>query len=65
MPLWHDSSDYLELATQIKTPVIVVARNGRGTVTMPGSDITEALLLQAYLQAATEGCCEFVAPGCC
>ena len=63
--LWCDSQEYLEITEKIKMPAIVVARNGKGTITMSGSNVNESMLLQAYLKAATEGCCEYYTPGCC
>jgi len=63
--LWHDSLDYSEITKQTKTPAIIIARNGKGTITMPGSKLNEYMLYQAYLKAGTKGCCEYYVPGCC
>ena len=63
--LWHDSPDYMQIIKQTKTPAIIIARNGRGTITMPGNKVNEYMLYQAYMKAATKGCCEYFVPGCC
>jgi len=63
--LWYDSPDYLKIVKQTKIPAIIIARNGKGTITLPGSNINEYMLFQAYLKAATMGCCEYYVPGCC
>lgn len=63
--LWHDSYEYSEISKQTKTPAIVVARNGKGTVTMSGSNVNTYMLFQAYLKASAEDCCEFITPNCC
>jgi hypothetical protein len=63
--LWYDSTAYSEIAKQTKLPAIVIARKGKGTITIPGTDVNEYVLLQAYRKAEAEGCCEFYSLGCC
>ena len=63
--LWHDSADYSKIAEQTKLPAIIFARNGKGTVTLSGNNVNIFMLLQSYLKAAAEGCCEFFVPNCC
>jgi len=63
--LWYDSEDYSEIAKQVELPAIVVARKDKGTVIIPGCNVTEYMLLQAYLDAATGDCCDIILPNCC
>ena len=63
--LWFDSPDYLKIAGQTKLPAIIIARNGKGTVTLSGSNVNTFMLLQSYLKAAVEDCCEYFVPNCC
>jgi hypothetical protein len=63
--LWYESQDYSEIVRQTKTPAIVVAQRGKGTVTMSGNNVNEYMLVQAYQKVANENCCEYYTPNCC
>jgi len=63
--LWYDSPDYAEITKQVKMPAIIVARNGKGTVIISGSNTTEYMLFQAYIDAVTGECCEPSPTECC
>jgi hypothetical protein len=63
--LWYDSADYLRIAQQVPLPAIIVARNDKGTITMPGSNISEYGLIQAYRRAGKKGYWEYYTAGCC
>jgi len=63
--LWHNSEEYSKIAEQTKLPAIVIARNGKGTVTLSGSNVNSYMLYQSYLKAAAEDCCEYFIPNCC
>jgi hypothetical protein len=57
--LWHDTPEYAEIARQVKLPIIFVANKGTGAVTIPGNNVNEYLLYQAF-----QACCD-PSPGCC
>ena len=63
--LCHDSPDYSEIAKQGQMPAIVVARNGAGTATIYGNEISEYTLFQAYRAAAFGECCVIASSDCC
>jgi hypothetical protein len=63
--LWYETQDYSEIVRQTRIPAIVVARKGKGTVTMYGDNVNEYMLFQAYLRVANENCCEYFTPNCC
>jgi len=54
-----DSPDYSIIAAQVELPIIYIARKGSGAVTIHCSNISENMLLQAYL-----ACCD-TSSGCC
>jgi hypothetical protein len=63
--LWCESPDYSKITELTRLPVIVVARKGRGTITMPVSNLNEYILFQAYQRAKVKGRCEYYIPNCC
>jgi hypothetical protein len=63
--LWCDSQEYSEIRQRVNTPAIIIAYKDKGTITMPGRNVTESKLLQAYLNAATKICCEYYSSNCC
>jgi len=60
----RESSDYAEIAEQIEVPAVLVARKGGGMNAVMGK-VTEQKLLQAFVAAASDGCCPSAASSCC
>ena len=54
-----DSQDYQALASQFTLPAFFVANKGSGAVIVPGSNVNEYTLLQAF-----QACCDS-SSGCC
>jgi hypothetical protein len=54
-----DSPEYSEISKQVELPIFFIARKGASAVTVPGKDINEYMLMQAY-----QTCCD-VSSGCC
>jgi len=57
--LSHNSSEYSEIAKQVSLPVLMVANKGSGAIVIPGGNIDEYTLLNAY-----QACCD-ASSGCC
>ena len=57
--LSHNTPEYSEIAKQVSLPVLMVANKGSGAVVIPGGNIDEYTLLNAY-----QACCD-ASSGCC
>jgi hypothetical protein len=51
--LSSNTPEYMEIAKQVKLPVVFVARKGASAITIPGNNVNEYMLFQAY-----QACCD-------
>lgn len=59
------AEDYQKISSQISIPAILVACKGRGMNAVPGRDVTETKLLQAFVAVSQAGgCCGASGSGC-